>query len=178
MSWMYDLLSVRGASNVIGAIEIATAALMALRARGHRRLTNLNEVSIRIAHVASRFRSRVKGATKLSVTHGSMTVRSGQVEAAIKTSFELAVERGHARIEEWQDLREQRAGDFLHRIEPEIGVEYARPGNACRAAAIGAGKLVAVERQAPLVWRPGNWSKLLESAGLAVRISWTLRSPI
>jgi hypothetical protein len=28
------------------------------------------------------------------------------------------------------------------------------------------------------VWRPGNWSKLLESAGLAVRISWTLRSPI
>ena len=31
MSWMYGLLSVQGASNVIGAIEIATAALMALR---------------------------------------------------------------------------------------------------------------------------------------------------
>jgi uncharacterized membrane protein YkgB len=32
MSWMYGLLSVQGVSNVIGAIEIATAALMALRA--------------------------------------------------------------------------------------------------------------------------------------------------
>ena len=32
MSWMYGLLSVQGASNVIGAIEIATAALLALRA--------------------------------------------------------------------------------------------------------------------------------------------------
>jgi uncharacterized membrane protein YkgB len=31
MSWMYGLLSVQGASNVIGAIEIATAALIALR---------------------------------------------------------------------------------------------------------------------------------------------------
>jgi uncharacterized membrane protein YkgB len=31
MSWMYSLLSVQGVSNVIGAIEIATAALMALR---------------------------------------------------------------------------------------------------------------------------------------------------
>jgi uncharacterized membrane protein YkgB len=31
MSWMYPLLTVQGVSNVIGAIEIATAALMALR---------------------------------------------------------------------------------------------------------------------------------------------------
>src|SRR6266851_3158294 len=31
MSWMYGLLSVQGVSNVIGAIEIATAALMAVR---------------------------------------------------------------------------------------------------------------------------------------------------
>ena len=31
MSWMYSLLSVQGVSNVIGAIEIATAALLALR---------------------------------------------------------------------------------------------------------------------------------------------------
>src|SRR6266852_2440781 len=31
MSWMYGLLSVQGVSNVIGAIEIAIAALMALR---------------------------------------------------------------------------------------------------------------------------------------------------
>ena len=31
MSWMYGLLSVQGVSNVIGVIEIATAALMALR---------------------------------------------------------------------------------------------------------------------------------------------------
>jgi reactive chlorine resistance protein C len=31
MSWMYGLLSVQGVSNLIGAIEIATAALMALR---------------------------------------------------------------------------------------------------------------------------------------------------
>src|SRR5260370_31575993 len=31
MSWMYGLLSVQGVSNVIGAIEIATAALIALR---------------------------------------------------------------------------------------------------------------------------------------------------
>ncbi len=31
MSWMYGLLSVQGVSNVIGAIEIATATLMALR---------------------------------------------------------------------------------------------------------------------------------------------------
>jgi uncharacterized membrane protein YkgB len=31
MSWMYGLLSVQGVSNVIGAIEIATAALMAFR---------------------------------------------------------------------------------------------------------------------------------------------------
>ena len=31
MSWMYGLLSVQGVSNMIGAIEIATAALMALR---------------------------------------------------------------------------------------------------------------------------------------------------
>jgi reactive chlorine resistance protein C len=31
MSWMYGLLSVQGCSNVIGAIEIAIAALMALR---------------------------------------------------------------------------------------------------------------------------------------------------
>src|SRR5713226_9397201 len=31
MSWMYDLLNVQGVSNVIGAIEIATAALIALR---------------------------------------------------------------------------------------------------------------------------------------------------
>src|SRR5260370_10989394 len=29
MSWMYGLLSIQGVSNVIGAIEIATAALMA-----------------------------------------------------------------------------------------------------------------------------------------------------
>jgi reactive chlorine resistance protein C len=31
MSWMYALLSVQGGSNVIGAVEIATAALIALR---------------------------------------------------------------------------------------------------------------------------------------------------
>src|SRR5258707_12972042 len=31
MSWMYGLLSVQGVSNVIGAIEIAIATLMALR---------------------------------------------------------------------------------------------------------------------------------------------------
>src|ERR1700747_623946 len=31
MSWMYGLLSIQGVSNLIGAIEIATAALMALR---------------------------------------------------------------------------------------------------------------------------------------------------
>jgi reactive chlorine resistance protein C len=31
MSWMYGLLSVQGVSNVIGAIEIAIAALIALR---------------------------------------------------------------------------------------------------------------------------------------------------
>src|SRR5260370_21798186 len=31
MSWTYNLLSVQGVSNVIGAIEIATATLMALR---------------------------------------------------------------------------------------------------------------------------------------------------
>lgn len=31
MSWMYSLLSVQGVSNVIGAIEIAIATLMALR---------------------------------------------------------------------------------------------------------------------------------------------------
>ncbi len=31
MSWMYGLLSVQGVSNVIGVIEIATAALIALR---------------------------------------------------------------------------------------------------------------------------------------------------
>jgi uncharacterized membrane protein YkgB len=31
ISWMYGLLSVQGVSSVIGAIEIATAALMALR---------------------------------------------------------------------------------------------------------------------------------------------------
>jgi len=31
MSWMYAVLSVQGASNVIGVIEIATAALIALR---------------------------------------------------------------------------------------------------------------------------------------------------
>ena len=31
MSWMYGLLSVQGVSNVIGVIEIATAAVMALR---------------------------------------------------------------------------------------------------------------------------------------------------
>ena len=31
MSWMYGLLSVQGVSNVIGAIEIATAALISLR---------------------------------------------------------------------------------------------------------------------------------------------------
>jgi reactive chlorine resistance protein C len=31
LSWMYGLLSVQGCSNVIGAIEIAIAALMALR---------------------------------------------------------------------------------------------------------------------------------------------------
>jgi uncharacterized membrane protein YkgB len=31
MSWMYNLLGVQGVSNVIGVIEIATAALMALR---------------------------------------------------------------------------------------------------------------------------------------------------
>jgi uncharacterized membrane protein YkgB len=37
LSWMYGLLSVQGCSNVIGAIEIAIAALMALRARSTRR---------------------------------------------------------------------------------------------------------------------------------------------
>jgi uncharacterized membrane protein YkgB len=31
MSWMYGLLSIQGVSNVIGAIEIATAGLIALR---------------------------------------------------------------------------------------------------------------------------------------------------
>ena len=31
MSWMYGLLSVQGVSNVIGAVEIAIAALMGLR---------------------------------------------------------------------------------------------------------------------------------------------------
>ncbi len=31
MSWMYGLLSIQGVSNVIGAIEIATAALISLR---------------------------------------------------------------------------------------------------------------------------------------------------
>src|SRR5258708_27035893 len=31
ISWMYGLLSIQGVSNVIGAIEIATAALRALR---------------------------------------------------------------------------------------------------------------------------------------------------
>src|SRR5258707_15363406 len=46
--------------------------------------------------------------------------RAGSGEPGIEAALELTVERDDPRIEEWQDLSEERAGDMLHRVEPEV----------------------------------------------------------
>src|SRR5207302_1911642 len=70
-----------------------------------------------------------------SRTRSAVSAKSGALEAAIESAFELAIERDHASVEEGQDLGEQRTCDLLHRVEPEIAIEQTRPGRAARAAA-------------------------------------------
>jgi hypothetical protein len=81
----------------------------------------------------------------------STGVRSGANEAVVEASFEVAVEHDDAIVEERTNLREQRAGDLLHRIQPEVAVEESCPGAAAGAAAMRARTFIDVERIAPFL---------------------------
>src|SRR6267142_514918 len=87
--------------------------------------------------------------------------RAGSGESGIEAALELAVERDDPRIEEWQDLSEERAGDMLHRVEPEVAVEQARPGDAAGGTPVRSRLHVDVERQAPFMRLP---RELVEAA--------------
>src|SRR5258708_39660159 len=81
-------------------------------------------------------------------------------------ALELAVERDDPRIEEWQDLGEERAGDMLHRGEPEVAVEQAPPGDAAGGTPVRSRLHVDVERQAPFM----RLSRELAAAGRIWRL--------
>src|ERR1700731_3717428 len=88
--------------------------------------------------------------------------RAGSGEPGIEAALERAVERDDPLVVEGQDLGEERAGDVLHRVEPEVAVEQTCPGDAA-----GARLHVDVERQAPFMRLS---RELVEAAGI-----WRLR---
>src|ERR1700688_3910789 len=53
----------------------------------------------------------------------------------VKAAFELGKGLQRLRIGKWQELHEDDAGDVLARIDPEIGVGKAGPGEAAGATA-------------------------------------------
>src|SRR5262249_34950382 len=67
-----------------------------------------------------------------------VVLASRELQPAIDAALELAIERDHARVEEGQDLREERARDPRDRIEPEVTVQQAAPGDAAGRAPVGA----------------------------------------
>src|SRR3984893_15778145 len=92
-----------------------------------------------------------------------MSIARGSGEPGIEAALELAVERDDPLIEERQDLSEERAGDMLHWVEPEVAVEQARPGNAAGGAPVRSRLHVDVERQAPFMRLS---RELVEAAGI------------
>src|SRR5258708_3605448 len=86
--------------------------------------------------------------------------RSGMLQAAIQPLLELPVQFDHPRVVERQNLREQCAGHPPDRIDPEIAVQQPRPADAARTAAVRSRLCVDIEREPPLVRRPG---KLVEA---------------
>src|ERR1700716_1010441 len=89
--------------------------------------------------------------------------RAGSGEPGIEAALELAVERDDPLIEEWQDLSEERAGDMLHWVEPEVAVEQARPGDAAGGGPRRSRLHVDVEGQAPFMRLSRG---LVEAAGI------------
>src|SRR5260370_31103534 len=77
--------------------------------------------------------------------------RAGSGEPGIEAALELAVERDDPLIEERQDLSEERAGDMLHWVEPEVAVEQARPGDAAAGAPVPSPLPVDAEIHAPVM---------------------------
>src|SRR6516164_5114920 len=59
------------------------------------------------------------------------------LQPAIDAAFELAVEGDGAVVGEGQELAQKHTGDTFLRIEPVIGVEYSRPGDATGTPPIG-----------------------------------------
>src|SRR6202011_3871185 len=89
--------------------------------------------------------------------------RAGSGEPGIKAALELAVERDDPLVVEGQDLGEERASDVLHRVEPEVAVEQACPGDAAGGAPVRSRLHVDVEVQAPFMRLS---RELVEAAGI------------
>src|SRR5258706_5689029 len=89
--------------------------------------------------------------------------RAGSGEPGIEAALELAVERDDPLVEEGQDLGEERASDVLHRVEPEVAVEQACPGDAAGGAPVRSRPHVDVEGQAPFMRLS---RELVEAAGI------------
>src|SRR6266404_4266000 len=89
--------------------------------------------------------------------------RSGSGEPGIEAALELAVDRDDPLVEETQDLSEERTGDVLHRVEPEVAVEQACPGDAAGGPPVRSRLHVDVEGQAPFMRLS---RELVEAAGI------------
>jgi hypothetical protein len=51
-------------------------------------------------------------------------------EPGVEAAFELAVDGDDQLVVKGHDLGEERAGDLLHRVKPEVAVEQARRAEA------------------------------------------------
>jgi hypothetical protein len=69
----------------------------------------------------------------------------------VKSAFELGKGLQRLRIGKWQELHEDDASDVLGRIDPEIGVGEAGPGEAAGAPARRRGLGVDHEAEPPLL---------------------------
>src|SRR5258708_38711217 len=77
-------------------------------------------------------------------------------DSCIETALELREQLQDLIVGERQELRHDRAGHALVRIEPEVGVEQSGPSEAPRAASSRAAFGVDVERQSPFLGHAGE----------------------
>ena len=79
---------------------------------------------------------------------------SGGLERRVHPSLHVPQEPEHRLVGERQDLRHDRPGDLLGRVDPVVGVEDPGPAQAAGAAPVRSGLGVDVEGQAPVVHHP------------------------
>src|SRR5579859_6406052 len=92
--------------------------------------------------------------------------RAGSSESGVEAALERAIEGDDPFVVERQDLGEEGAGDLADRIEPEIAVEQAGPGDAAGGAPVRSRLGIDVEGQAPFVRLARELVEALGVAGL------------